>query len=177
MRIVDIRELSLPISRYADPWVPSGGLPTSMVAAITDVVRDGKAVVGYGFASIGRFAQGGLIRERFAPRLLAARDADITDDAGTNLDPFRAWTVMMTGEKPGGHGERCVAVGTLDMALWDAAAKIAGLPLHRLLADRTVGPATTLAVSVYAGGGYYYPTDDVARLSDEIRHRGWRGEA
>jgi hypothetical protein len=25
------------------------------------------------------------------------------------------------------------------------------------------------AVSVYAGGGYYYPTDDVARLSDEVR--------
>jgi L-alanine-DL-glutamate epimerase-like enolase superfamily enzyme len=169
MRIVDIRELSLPISRYADPWMPSGGLTTSIVAAITDVVRDGKAVVGYGFASIGRFAQGGLIRERFAPRLLAARDADLMDDAGTNLDPFRAWTVMMTGEKPGGHGERCVAVGTLDMALWDAAAKIAGLPLHRLLADRPAGPATTRAVSVYAGGGYYYPTDDVARLSDEIR--------
>jgi L-alanine-DL-glutamate epimerase-like enolase superfamily enzyme len=169
MRIVDIRELSLPISRYADPSVPSGGLTTSMVAVITDVVRDGKPVVGYGFASIGRFAQGGLIRERFAPRLLAARDADLMDDAGTNLDPFHAWTVMMTGEKPGGHGERCVAVGTLDMALWDAAAKIARLPLHRLLADRTAGPATTLAVSVYAGGGYYYPTDDVARLSDEIR--------
>ena len=170
MRIIAIRELSLPISRYADPLVPSGGLTTSIVAVVTDVVRDGKPVVGYGFASIGRFAQGGLIRERFAPRLLAAREIDVMDDAGTNLDPFRAWTVMMTGEKPGGHGERCVAVGTLDMALWDAAAKIARLPLHRLLADRTAGPAAaTLAVSVYAGGGYYYPADDVARLSDEIR--------
>jgi L-alanine-DL-glutamate epimerase-like enolase superfamily enzyme len=117
MRIVDIRELSVPISRYADPSVPSGGLTTSMVAVITDVTRDGKPIVGYGFASIGRFAQGGLIRERFAPRLLAARDIDVMDEAGTNLDPFRAWKVMMTGEKPGGHGERCVAVGALDMAL------------------------------------------------------------
>jgi D(-)-tartrate dehydratase len=171
MRIVDIRERSLPISRYADPAVPSGGLTSSMVAVITDVVRDGKPVVGYGFASIGRFAQGGLIRERFAPRLLAAREADVMDDAGANLDPFRAWTVMMAGEKPGGHGERCVAVGTLDMAVWDAAAKIARLPLHRLLADRTGDPAAASpAVSVYAGGGYYYPTDDVARLPDEIRH-------
>jgi D(-)-tartrate dehydratase len=171
MRIVDIRERSLPISRYADPAVPSGGLTTSMVALITDVVRDGKPVVGYGFASIGRFAQGGLIRERFAPRLLAAQEADVMDDAGTNLDPLRAWTVMMTGEKPGGHGERCVAVGTLDMALWDAAAKIAALPLHRHLALRIGRPAAASpAVSVYAGGGYYYPTDDVARLSDEIRH-------
>jgi D(-)-tartrate dehydratase len=170
MRIVDIRELSVPISRYADPSVLSGGLTTSMVAVITDVTRDGKPVVGYGFASIGRFAQGGLIRERFAPRLLAARDIDVIDEAGTNLDPFRAWKIMMAGEKPGGHGERCVAIGALDMALWDAAAKIAHLPLYRLLADRTVGPEpTSPSVSVYAGGGYYYPIDDVARLSDEIR--------
>jgi D(-)-tartrate dehydratase len=170
MRIVDIRELSVPISRYADSLVPSGGLTTSMVALITDVIRDGKPIVGYGFASIGRFAQGGLIRERFAPRMLAARDIEVMDDAGTNLDPFRVWKVMMAGEKPGGHGERCVAVGALDMALWDAAAKIAQLPLYRFLADRTGGPEVTKpAVTVYAGGGYYYPADDVVRLCDEIR--------
>jgi D(-)-tartrate dehydratase len=170
MRIVDIRELSVPISRYADPSIPSGGLTTSMVAVVTDAVTNGKPTVGYGFASIGRFAQGGLIRERFAPRLLAARDIDVMDEAGTNLDPFRAWNVMMTGEKPGGHGERCVAVGALDMAIWDAAAKIARLPLYRLLADRTAGPESpSPTVSVYAGGGYYYPSDDIALLTDEIR--------
>jgi L-alanine-DL-glutamate epimerase-like enolase superfamily enzyme len=169
MRIVDIRELSVPISRYADPSVPSGGLTTSMVAVITDAVTDGKATVGYGFASIGRFAQGGLIRERFAPRLLAARDIDVMDEAGTNLDPFRAWKVMMAGEKPGGHGERCVAVGALDMALWDAAAKIAHLPLYRLLVERTAAPEMSPTVSVYAGGGYYYPSDDIALLTDEMR--------
>jgi D(-)-tartrate dehydratase len=169
MRIVDIRELSVPISRYADPSIPSGGLTTSMVAVITDVTRDGKPIVGYGFASIGRFAQCGLIRERFAPRLLAARNIDVMDEAGTNFDPFRAWKVMMTGEKPGGHGERCVAVGALDMAIWDLAAKIARLPLYRLLADRTAGPEVpSPTVSVYAGGGYYYPSNDVARLSDEV---------
>jgi L-alanine-DL-glutamate epimerase-like enolase superfamily enzyme len=141
-----------------------------MVAVITDVTRDGQPIVGYGFASIGRFAQGGLIRERFAPRLLTARDSDFMDEAGANLDPFRAWQVMMTGEKPGGHGERCVAAGALDMALWDAAAKIAELPLFRFLADRIAVPeARSATVSVYAGGGYYYPNDDVDRLSEEIR--------
>ena len=104
------------------------------MAVVTDVVLAGRPVVGYGFASVGRYAQSGLIRERFAPRLLRASAQDLSADDGANLDPFRAWTVMMAGEKPGGHGERCVAVGTLDMALWDAAAKIAGLPLHRFLA-------------------------------------------
>ena len=87
------------------------------------------------------------------------------DEAGTNLDPFRAWNVMMTGEKPGGHGERCVAIGALDVAIWDAAAKIAQLPLYRLLADRTAGrESPNPTVSVYAGGGYYYPSDDIALL-------------
>jgi hypothetical protein len=90
VRIIDLREVSLPISRYADASVPSGGLNTSMLALITDVIRDGKPVVGYGFASIGRFAQSGLNRERFAPRQLAGSEVDLTDEAGTNLDPFRA---------------------------------------------------------------------------------------
>jgi len=129
MRIVDIRHDVVPISRYADPALPSGVLDTSIAAVVTDVVRDG-------FASIGRFAQRGLIADRFAPRLLAAGAAIATDD-GATLDPFRAWQAMMAGEKPGGHGERCVAVGTLDMAVWDAAAKFAGLPLYRFLAQRT----------------------------------------
>jgi L-alanine-DL-glutamate epimerase-like enolase superfamily enzyme len=169
MRIVDIRERSVAISRYADPAIPPDGLTTSIVAIVTDVVRDGRPVVGYGFGSIGRFAQGGLIRERFAPRLLDTPDGALADASGTNLDPFRAWAAMMAGEKPGGHGERCVAVGTLDMALWDAAAKIAGLPLHRFLADR-LGREEPDRVPVYAGGGYPYPADDLARLAEEM-HR------
>jgi len=168
MRIVDVRERSVAISRYRDASIPSGGLTTSIAAVVTDVVRDGRPVVGWGFGSVGRFAQGGLIRERFAPRLLAAADLATPDGAG--LDPMRAWRAMMAGEKPGGHGERCVAVGTLDMAVWDAAAKIARAPLHRFLAD-VAGErgAETDDAPVYAGGGYYYPADDAARLADEIR--------
>ena len=172
MRIVDIRERAIGISRYRDPRVPSGGLTTSLVAVVTDVVRDGAPVVGYGFASIGRYAQSGLIRERFAPRLLRAAARDITVADGTNINPIRAWTVMMAGEKPGGHGERCVAVGTLDMALWDAAAKIAGLPLYQFLAGRLGTGITASRVPVYASGGYPYPDNDISALSQEIRHFG-----
>jgi L-alanine-DL-glutamate epimerase-like enolase superfamily enzyme len=83
-------------------------------------------------------------------------------------DPFGAWTAMMRVEKPGGHGERCVAIGSLDMALWDAAAKIAGLPLYAYLAHR-VGAQPGGTPDIYAGGGYYYPQDDIARLTDEVR--------
>ena len=126
MRIRSVHELSVPVSRYADPAIAPGGLTTSLVAVTTDAMREGEPVVGDGYSSVGRFAQGGLIRERFAPRLLSAAEDSLIDLGCVNLDPFRAWDVMMTGEKPGGHGERCVAVGALDMAMWDAAAKIAG---------------------------------------------------
>jgi L-alanine-DL-glutamate epimerase-like enolase superfamily enzyme len=170
VRIVDIRERTVSISRYADPAMPSGDLDTSIVAVITDVRRDGAPVVGFGFASVGRFGQGGLIRDRFAPRLLAARDGELATEAGDNLDPVRAWGCMMRNEKPGGHGERSVAVGTLDMALWDAAAKIAGRPLYRFLGERAGTAVSGAAVRVYAGGGYYFPVDDVSRLQDEVRY-------
>jgi L-alanine-DL-glutamate epimerase-like enolase superfamily enzyme len=159
VRIVDIREKSVDLSRYSDPTVPSGGLTTSIVAVVTDVVRKGTPVVGYGFSSIGRFAQSGLIRERFAPRLMKTAD----------VSPLEAWTAMMAGEKPGGHGERCVAVGTLDMALWDAAAKIADLPLHAYLAQEFGARNAAPAVPAYASGGYFYPHDDASPLGDEMK--------
>jgi L-alanine-DL-glutamate epimerase-like enolase superfamily enzyme len=168
MRIVGIHDATRPISRYGDPAIPSGGLDTTVVAIVTDVRRDGAPVIGFGFSSIGRFGQSGLIRERFAPRLIAARDT-VATESGDNLDPFRAWDCMMRDEKPGGHGERCIAVGTLDMAIWDAAAKIAEQPLYRFIGDRLGVPAQTEPVPVYAGGGYYFPSDDRARLADEIR--------
>ena len=88
-------------------------------------MRDGKPVVGYGFNSNGRYGQGGLIRERFAPRLMEADPKTLLDEAGDNLDPDKVWATLMSNEKPGGHGERSVAVGTIDMAVWDAVAKIA----------------------------------------------------
>lgn len=169
MHIIDIRERTLPISRYEDPSMASGGLTTSVVAVVLDAHRGGQPVVGYGFSSIGRYGQGGLIRERFAPRLLAA-GVDVANEDRTNLDPFRAWTAMMAGEKSGGHGERCVAVGTLDMAIWDAAAKIADVPLFEFLAGHIGRKVSDRpSVPVYAGGGYYYPQADRARLTDEIR--------
>lgn len=171
MRIIDIRERTCAISRYADPRIPSGGLTTSLVAIVTDIRRGGKLITGFGFGSVGRFAQGGLIRERFAPRLLRPENAMALANAeGNNLDPFRTWDVMMAGEKAGGHGERCVAVGALDMAIWDAAAKIAELPLHLFL-SRMVSRGDTLqtSVPVYAAGGYVYPDDDIPRLAEEMR--------
>ena len=75
----------------------------------------------------------------------------------------------MANEKPGGHGERSVAVGVIDMAVWDAVAKIEGKPLYRLLADRYNEGEADDKVFVYAAGGYYYPGKNLEALQDEMR--------
>ena len=137
MRIADLREVTAPIaSPIANAYIDFSKMTCSLVAVVTDIVRDGRTIVGYGFNSNGRYGQGGLIRERFAPRVLEAKPETLLNDAGDNLDPDRIWQTLMRNEKPGGHGERSVAVGTIDMAVWDAVAKIAGKPLFRLLAER-----------------------------------------
>ena len=168
MRIVDVREITRPIaSPIRNAYIDFSKMTTSLVAVVTDQVRDGATVVGYGFNSNGRYGQGGLIRERFAPRLLEAPADSLLDEQGL-LDPHRAWAAMMRNEKPGGHGERSVAVGTIDMALWDARAKLEEKPLFRLLAERAGGAADP-RVFVYAAGGYYYPGKDLGALRAEMR--------
>ncbi|HEY0835154.1 MAG TPA: mandelate racemase/muconate lactonizing enzyme family protein [Azospirillum sp.] len=176
MRIVEIREKTASIaSPIANAYIDFSRMTCSVVAVITDVVRDGKPVIGYGFNSNGRYAAGGLLRERFLPRLAEADPAALLTEAGDNLDPFRIWAAMMSNEKPGGHGERSVAVGTVDMAVWDAVAKIEGKPLYRVLADRYRGGVADDKVWVYAAGGYYYPGKDLTALRDEMRSYRDRG--
>jgi L-alanine-DL-glutamate epimerase-like enolase superfamily enzyme len=170
MRITAIREQTIPIhSDLQNAFIRFSEMTVSAVAILTDVVRDGQPLVGYGFHSNGRYGQSGLLRERFIPRLLQAPPEDLLSELHDNFDPFKAWRVMMANEKPGGHGERSVAVGTLDMALWDLVAKLEGQPLCRLLANCYGGGEPDPDVYVYAAGGYYYPGKDVTALQDEIR--------
>ncbi|NPU66224.1 mandelate racemase/muconate lactonizing enzyme family protein [Bradyrhizobium sp. 83012] len=169
IRIVDVREVTKPISSpIRNAYIDFTKMTSSLVAVITNVERNGRPVVGYGFNSNGRYGQGGLIRERFRARLLEADPASLLDATKDNIDPDKAWAAMMSNEKPGGHGERSVAVGTLDMAIWDAVAKIADKPLFRLLAERHHRKADP-RVFVYAAGGYYYPGKDLSALRREMR--------
>jgi L-alanine-DL-glutamate epimerase-like enolase superfamily enzyme len=170
LKIIDIRESTRPIqSNIRNAYIDFSRMTLSLVAVVTDVIRDGKPVIGYGFNSNGRYGQGGLIRERFAPRVLEAKPKTLLDDSGDNLDPHRIWAALMTNEKPGGHGERSVAVGTIDMAVWDAVAKIAGKPLYQLLAERYGNGVANRKVFVYAAGGYYWPEQGLQGLEKELR--------
>lgn len=169
MRIVDIRERTAGIrSQVRNAYIDFSGMTVSLVAVIAEA-SDGRRLVGYGFHSNGRYAQGGILRERLIPRLLAAEPGSLLDASGGSIDPAAAWRAMMANEKPGGHGDRAVAAGALDMAVWDLAAKAAGAPLWRLLAERCNGGRCDERVMVYPGGGYYYPGKDLAALKAELR--------
>ena len=83
VRILELREVTKPISSpIRNAYIDFTKMTSSLVAVVTDVVKDGRRVVGYGFNSNGRYGQGGLIRERFANRILEADPKSLLDDAG-----------------------------------------------------------------------------------------------
>jgi L-alanine-DL-glutamate epimerase-like enolase superfamily enzyme len=170
MRITEIRDIVVPIkSAISNAYISFADMTVSAIAVCTDVIRNGKAVVGYGFNSNGRYAQQGILRDRVIPRLLRAKPESLLDEAGTNIDPHKAWNAMMSNEKPGGHGDRSVAVGATEMAIWDAVAKIEEKPLYRVLAERFRNGEVDDRVAVYAAGGYYYPGKNASALTDEMK--------
>lgn len=170
MKIVKIKEDTVSIaSEIKNAYIDFSKMTVSIAAIVTDVIREGKPVIGYGFHSNGRYGQGCLLRERFIPRLIEAEPSSLLDDKRDNLDPFKIWDTLMQNEKPGGHGERSVAVGVLDMAVWDAVAKIEEKPLHRLLAERFTEQPAGEETFVYAAGGYYYPGKGEDELVREMR--------
>src|SRR5271169_4683497 len=170
MRIVDIRETAVPLnSTLANSSIDFSEMTTSVVAVITDVVRDGKPVVGFAFNSTGRYACGAQMRARFIPRILKAPPPAMLDEAGDNFAPEKILGLMMQNEKSGGHSERSVGIGTIEVAVWDAVAKIAQKPLHRLLAERYNGGKIAEKVFCYVGGGWYAPGKTTKDLQDEMK--------
>jgi len=169
--IVDIRCAVVPIaSAISNAYIDFSKMTASVVALISDIQCDRRPVIGYGFNSNGRYAPDGLLRERFIPRLQG-------HDFNGIIDPEPAWTSMMSNEKPGGHGERSTAIGVLDMALWDLAAKLEDKPLYQLIADKWRDGQVDDSVFVYAAGGYYHPGKDLSALKAEMqsyRDRGYR---
>ncbi len=170
MRIVDIRETAIPLrSSLANSSFDFSEMTTSVVAVITDALRDGRPVVGFAFNSTGRYACGAQMRARFIPRILKAPPQALLDATGENFAPEKILAVMMQNEKAGGHSERSIAIGTIEVAVWDAVAKIARKPLHRLLAERYNDGKVARGVFCYVGGGWYAPGKTIADLQDEMK--------
>ncbi len=172
MKITEIREISVPLrSTLRNSVFDFSEMTTSVVAVHTDVLRAGKPVIGYAFNSTGRYACGEQMRSRLVPRIMKADPDSLLDASGTNLDPAKILACMMQREKPGGHTERSVAIGTIEVAVWDAVAKIADKPLHVLLAERFNDGKVQTKVPCYVGGGWYAPGKGIPELQGEIRAR------
>lgn len=169
MKIIDIRETTVSVgSAMRNASIAFDDMTATALAIITDQRGDGEALVGYAFDSIGRYAKGGLLRERFIPRLLAASSARVLDDEGC-IDPRLCFGVMMEGEKQGGHGERPGAVGLLDAALWDLRAKQKRQPLWRTLSHDHGRTPVGDSAPTYASCGHFSAQPRADELRDEVK--------
>ncbi len=172
MKITAIREVAVPIkSTIRNAVFDFSEMTTSVVAVTTDVMRSGKPVTGFAFNSTGRYACGAQMRDRLIPRIMKAPPDSLLNAAGDNFDCEKILACMMQREKPGGHTERSVAIGTLEVACWDAVAKLADQPLHAVLAQKYNNGKVQNKVPCYVGGGWYAPGKGIPELQDEIRRR------
>jgi D(-)-tartrate dehydratase len=170
MKIIEIVEQIFPISSaIKNAYIDFSKMDCSVVAIKTDQYINGDQIIGYGFHSNGRYAVSELLKKRFIPRIKDLDSKGLLNDEGNNFSPEKIWKAMMHNEKPGGHGERSTAVGTLDMAIWDLVAKLEEKPLYELLANKYGDKKFTNKIFVYAAGGYYYPGKDVAMLQEEMK--------
>ncbi|MDC0511600.1 mandelate racemase/muconate lactonizing enzyme family protein [Pelagibacteraceae bacterium] len=170
MKIIEIQEKTFPInSDIKNAYISFAKMDCSVVAIKTDVKINGENIIGYGFHSNGRYAVSELLKKRFIPRLKEAGSKSLINDKGDNFSPEKIWKILMRNEKPGGHGERSTAVGTIDMAIWDIVSKIEQVPLYELLANKYGDGKFTNKIFVYAAGGYYYPGKDIPMLMDEMK--------
>jgi L-alanine-DL-glutamate epimerase-like enolase superfamily enzyme len=170
MKIRDIRERTISLSSpIRNAYVDFSTMTASLVAVETDEIRNGRPVTGYGFSSPGRYAQGEIIRDRAIRRVMAADATELLDPDTGELDPVRVGRVMRQSEKPGGHGDRTVAIGAVDVAMWDLAAKLREQPLAQLFAERFGTGRPRDQVWVYAAGGYYSDGGSPDSLARELR--------
>ncbi|MCX7560619.1 mandelate racemase [Sulfitobacter sp. F26204] len=170
MKITDIRTHSVKLEgAISNAVVSFDDHDVSLVAIVSDVMRGGRPVVGFGFNSIGRYAQRGILLDRIRPRILAATPDSLLGEDGCQLDPAKVYAVAMKNEKPGGHGDRASAVGALELAVWDLNAKLDDRPAYAAIAEACGRSAKLVPVPVYAAGGYYYGTGSGKTLGDELQ--------
>ncbi len=170
MRIQEIRELTVPLrGNLSNAVVSFSDHTVSLVAVITDMVRNGRPLAGLAFDSIGRYGQGGILRERIFPRLSRAEPDSLLSKEGNGFDCEQVAKVARRNEKPGGHGDRAAAIAAVELAFWDLNAKLNDEPAYATIARHFATTVDRRGVPVYAAGGYYYSQDGVNRLRDELQ--------
>ena len=170
MRIKAIHEATVQLQgNIANAVVDFSKHTVSLVAVVSDQVKNGKPVTGIAFNSIGRFAQAGILRDRMIPRLMQADAASLLNDNRSGFDADSVAATIMRDEKPGGHGDRAGAAAALELAIWDLNAKLTDEPAYRFIARALNQTPATEGTPVYAAGGYYYPGESNERLANELK--------
>ncbi|MBV9858822.1 MAG: mandelate racemase/muconate lactonizing enzyme family protein [Alphaproteobacteria bacterium] len=161
MKIVDIR--TTPLSyRCERPYASAGGYQAARGILLVEIETD-DGLVGIGEAGTAGGASAVLIAQEFAP-ILVGQDPLLIE---------RHWQRMFGRTRQyGRRGAVMHAISGIDIALWDLAGKVAGLPLYRLFG------ACRDRVEAYASGGFYQEgksVDDLAGEAEGYRARGFRG--
>lgn len=170
MKILDIRDCTVGLDGdMRNALIDFSDHTVSLVAIISDQKRHGRPVVGYGFNSIGRFGQSGILRERLIPRLLSINIDELLCSDGSGLNPEAVASTTMLNEKPGGHGDRAGAVAALELAAWDLNAKLADEPAYQTISKYFKLNTTDKSADTYAAGGYYYPSDNGTKFVAELK--------
>jgi L-alanine-DL-glutamate epimerase-like enolase superfamily enzyme len=161
MKIVDIR--TTPLSYRCDPpYGSAGGMQARRGSLLVEIETD-ERVIGIGEAGVGGGITQGVIKRVLEPMLIGE-------------DPLLIeglWQKMFARTRQ--YGRRGVvmnAISGIDIALWDIAGKVAGLPLYRLFG------ACRDRVEAYASGGFYQEgksVDDLAGEAEGYRARGLKG--
>lgn len=169
-RLSHIYEISVPLQGdITNAVVNFSSHDVSLVMVVSNIIRQGRPVVGYGFNSIGRFAQAGILNRRLIPRVLQAEPATLLTQDEAFFDPAAISSIAMKNEKPGGHGDRACALAALELAVWDLNAKLAEEPAWSWIAKQTSTRVRQPLVATYAAGGYYYSADSLNRLQEELK--------
>ncbi|AFK61542.1 mandelate racemase [Advenella kashmirensis WT001] len=140
----------------------------SLVAVVTDQIRNNKPVVGLAFNSIGRYAQSGILNSRMIPRIEQEPPDALLDQNGM-ICPEKVLACALRNEKPGGHGDRAAAASALELAIWDLNGKLQDCPVSQLIRQRYRLDHDGHRVFVYAAGGYYYEGEGSRKLKEELQ--------
>src|SRR3954469_8310192 len=165
MKITDVRahHIRIPYDAGVASFRQGASAITALDMVMVEVTTDA-GLTGWGdaFAYVCPRTTRSAVEEMIAPQ---ARGLEVPDAAGI---PAVMEQIQRNLHLFGRYGITMFAISGLDIALWDLAAKVKGVPLHQL-----IGGARRAKIQAYASLLRSGKPDDVARESETARKLGY----